>query len=137
MISPPAVVERFYKAFQPGNTDILHDALAPDWTDHTLPPGRPPGVAGMQQALHQLHGLLPDLKTEVIRIISEGDLVSVHLVFTGTHEGAFMGAAPTGKTIRFIAFDLHHVKGDRIAESWHLEDNLGLLVQIGVIPPLG
>jgi predicted ester cyclase len=91
----------------------------------------------MQQALQQLHGLLPDLETEIVQMISSGDLVSVHLVFSGTHEGAFLGKPASHRRIRFIAFDMHRVADNRITESWHLEDNLGLLVQIGVIPPLG
>jgi predicted ester cyclase len=130
-----AVVERFYQAFRPGCVDSLPDALRADWVDNTLPPGRAPGIEGMRQALHQLHGLLPDLQTEKIRMISSGDMVAVHLVFSGTHLGAFLGAPPSHRTIRFIAFDMHRVAGDRIAESWHLEDNLSLLMQIGVIPP--
>lgn len=135
MISAEAVVQRFYEAFRPGHADSLGEVLLPGWVDNTLPPGRLPGLAGMQQALHQLHGLLPDLQTEIVKMISSGDLVSVHLIFRGTHEGTFLGAAPSHREIRFIAFDLHRVEGDRIAESWHLEDNLGLLIQIGVIAP--
>lgn len=131
-----AVIHRFYEAFLPGNTGLLHQVLAPDWIDHTLPPGRAPGLAGLEQALQRLHTLLPDLRTNVLKVVSTEDHVAVHLVFEGTHDGTLFNAAPTHKVIRFIAFDMHHVSGDRIVESWHLEDNLSLLMQIGVIPPL-
>ena len=82
----------------------------------------------MQQALHPLHGLLPDLENKIIQTISSADIVSVHLVFSGTQEGAFLGAPPSHRAIRFIAFDMHRVAGDHIVESWHLEDNLSLLL---------
>ena len=71
----------------------------------------------MHQALTQLHTLLPDLTTTVIKMISSMDTVAVHLMFTGTHEGQAFGAPPTYRQIRFIAFDMHRVSGDRIVET--------------------
>jgi hypothetical protein len=38
--------------------------------------------------------------------------------------------SPTADTI-------HNIEDGSIVESWHLEDNLSLLIQIGAIPPLG
>jgi predicted ester cyclase len=132
-----AAARRFYAAFKPGNVSALHDAVAPDWVDNTLPPGRAPGVAGMEQALQQLHGLLPDLETRIVKMLTQDDLISLHILFEGTQEGAFLGKPPTHRRLRFIAFDLHRVAAGRIVESWHLEDNLSLLIQAGVLPPLG
>ena len=128
---------RFYDAFRPGNSGALTAVVSPEWVDHTLPPGRSPGVAGMQQALQQLHHLLPDLQTTIVKMLVKDDLASVHILFEGTHEGVFLGAQPTHRRIRFIAFDLHRVSEGKIVESWHLEDNLSLLMQIGVLPSLG
>ena len=35
----------------------------------------------------------------------------------------------------FIATDIYRVAGGRIAENWHIEDNLTLLTQLGVVTP--
>jgi hypothetical protein len=41
--------------------------------------------------------------------------------------------ARAGQAIDFQAFDLYHVVDGRIAENWHLEDNLTLLQQMGLM----
>ena len=38
-----------------------------------------------------------------------------------------------GQSIDFIATDIYRVADGRIAENWHLEDNLTFLQQLGVI----
>lgn len=91
----------------------------------------------MQAALKRLHVLLPDLTVTIVKIIVSADTAAVHILFTGTHEGELFGKPATHRPIRFIAFDMHRVAENMIAESWHLEDNLELLTQIGLIPPLG
>lgn len=49
-----------------------------------------------------------------------------------THRGEFLGVPATGRRVEFRAFDFHRLEGGRIARSWHLEDNFGLLDQLGV-----
>ena len=38
-----------------------------------------------------------------------------------------------GRAIDFIATDIYRIANGRIAENWHLEDNLTLLQQLGAI----
>lgn len=38
-----------------------------------------------------------------------------------------------GKNISFSAIDILHVKDGKITEDWHLEDNLTLKQQLGLI----
>jgi predicted ester cyclase len=38
-----------------------------------------------------------------------------------------------GEVIDFIATDIHRIVNGRIAENWHLEDNLTLLQQLGLV----
>ena len=47
-----------------------------------------------------------------------------------------MGFPPTGKSVvgRFVAFD--RIEGDKIVSSEDFWDVAGLLVQLGVMPPL-
>ena len=127
---------RFYEAFQPGREALADLALAPTWVDNTLPPGRAPGVEGMKNALRVLTTALPDLTVDIQEMIVAGDLVSVRLWMHGTHLGSFTGLPPSGKEVGFLAFDMHRILRGRVVESWHLEDNLSFLLQVGVIPPL-
>jgi hypothetical protein len=38
--------EAFYQFWNPGDEASLKPAISPDFTDHTLPPGRPQGPEG-------------------------------------------------------------------------------------------
>src|SRR5438105_608146 len=49
----------------------------------------------------QLFAAFPDLHATIQDQVAEGDKVVTHKIFRGTHQGAFMGVAPTGRQIEF------------------------------------
>jgi predicted ester cyclase len=49
--------------------------------------------------------------------------------------GHVQGRAGRGQPVDFIATDIYRVERGRIAEDWHIEDNLTLLTQFGVVKP--
>jgi predicted ester cyclase len=110
-------------------------ALSPDFIDRTLPPGRPQGLNGPLFASKNFRAAVPDLKVEVQEMMLVGDRVVGRLRFTGHYTGSFQGKAGDGRPVDFIATDIYRVANGRIAENWHLEDNLTLLQQLGVVHP--
>ena len=134
--SKQQIAELFYAAMSTGDSALLDRALSPDWIDRTLPPGRQPGREGIRQALNVLRTAMPDLLCTVQEMFFDGDRAIVRIIFSGTHTGNFLSAPTTGKPIQFIAFDIHRIYDDQIVESWHLEDNLTLFQQTGLIPSL-
>jgi predicted ester cyclase len=50
------------------------------------------------------------------------------------HSGAFLGIAPTGRTVEVTGMSLQRIANGKIAEAWDNWDQLGLLVQIGGVP---
>jgi predicted ester cyclase len=125
---------RRYAAFwNTGDEAYAKQALAKDFTDRTLPAGRPQGTDGPLQASRGFRGAVPDLKAEMDDVVVAGDRVTVHLHFTGHFKGQFGKVQGKGQVIDFQAFDLYRVADGRIAENWHLEDNLTLLQQMGIV----
>ena len=125
---------RRYAAFwDTGDASYAQAALAPDFVDRTLPAGRPQGPTGPLAASQAFRKAVPDLRAEVDEMVVFGDRVSVHLHFHGHFTGQFGTVQGQGQPIDFQAFDLYRVEGGRIAENWHLEDNLSLMQQFGVI----
>lgn len=116
-----------------GDEALARAALAPDFKDSTLPPGRPQGITGPIAASKTMHAAIPDIQCEVEQIMVVGDRVIAHLRFTGHFTGQFKGVQGTGQPIDFIATDIYRVVEGRIAENWHLEDNLTLLQQLGMV----
>ncbi|GGC61896.1 ester cyclase [Undibacterium terreum] len=125
---------RRYAAFwNSGEAQYAQQALAADFKDRTLPAGRPQGVAGPLQASAGFRAAVPDLTATMEDVVVAGDRVSVHLHFKGHFTGQFGQTRGQGQVIDFQAFDLYRVADGKIAENWHLEDNLTLLKQMGVI----
>jgi predicted ester cyclase len=124
---------RYATFWSSGDPELARQALAPDFIDRALPPGREQGVAGPLAASRAFHAAVPDLRCEVQQMIVSGDRVVSHLRFTGHFTGTFNGVQGQGQAVNFIATDIYRIAQGRIAENWHLEDNLTFLQQIGVV----
>lgn len=125
---------RLYDTFwSTGDEAQAREALAADFTDRTLPAGRPQGVAGPLAASKVFHGAVPDVHADVEQMIVTGDRVVTHLHFTGHFTGTFNGVQGKGQPVDFIATDIYRIRDGKITDNWHLEDNLTFLQQLGVV----
>lgn len=129
---------RYYTFWNTGDPAYAQAALARNFRDRNLPPGRPQGPDGPLFASRIFRGAVPDLRMEVEEMLIVGDRVVGRLRFTGHFTGTFGSGAQAkqgdGRPIDFIAVDIYRIEEGRIAENWHLEDNLTLLQQLGVVP---
>jgi len=125
-------VRAFYDFWNTGGEALLKQAVAPNFTDHTLPPGRPQGPEGPAFAARRFRAAVPDLKVTVEKMIVAGDYVTVHMNFTGHFTGRFGQTQGKGQPVPFIATDLVKIENGRITDNWHIEDNLTLLQEMGV-----
>ena len=105
-----------YAAFwNTGNEKFADEALASNFTDQTLPPGRSQGKQGPLQASKAFRTAVPDLTAEIEDLVAAGDRVSVHLKFKGHFTGTFDGTQGTGQ--RFISKRLIYTES-RTGKSW-------------------
>jgi len=75
----------------------------------------------------------PDLVITSRLVISEGDLVAVHLTGRGTHRDILQGVPATGRVWTAGCSALYRVEKGRIADAWVNWDLLAILEQIGGI----
>jgi predicted ester cyclase len=54
-----------------------------------------------------------------------------------TNKGDFMGIPATGKPMVVKGMEVFRIADGKIAELWVSMDNLGMLKQLGAIPPMG
>jgi predicted ester cyclase len=125
-------VRAFYDFWNTGDEALLRDAIASNFTDHTLPPGRPQGPEGPAFASRRFRAAVPDLKVTVEKMIVAGDYVTVHMNFTGHFTGKFGQTQGSGQPVTFIATDLVKIENGRITDHCNIEDNLTLLQAMGV-----
>ncbi|GAC1363046.1 MAG: ester cyclase [Ktedonobacteraceae bacterium] len=91
---------------------------------------------GYQQAMSALFAAFPDSHFIVDDLVTEDDKIVIRHHLQGTHQGAFQGIDPTGKQVNVSAIGILRITNGRIAETWLNADFLGLMQQIGAIPPV-
>ena len=79
----------------------------------------------------------PDLHITTDLLVAEGDKVTKVWTANCTHKGDFMGIKATGKQVVVKGIEVFRIADGKIREIWASMDNLGMLQQLGVIPPLG
>jgi predicted ester cyclase len=88
--------------------------------------------AAKQEAANFRRGF-PDVISTIEDLIAEGDKVVARWRSRATHQGDYMGIAPTGNRVGFTGISFYRIEGGKIAESWNSEDQLGLMRQIGAV----
>ena len=127
-----AIKQREFEAVNQKNLDDLEEVIASDVTSHPARPGQAPGLEGVKQLFSSLHAAFPDFHIDVEDMIAEGDKVVARVTGSGTHQGEFMGIAPTGNRVEFSAIDIARIAEGKIVEHWSNSDQLGLMQQLGV-----
>lgn len=79
----------------------------------------------------------PDLHVTTDLLIAEGDKVTKVWTVNSTSKGEFMGIPATGKPMILKGIEVFRIANGKIAELWASMDNLGMMQQLGVIPPMG
>lgn len=92
------------------------------------------GVAGPVGRIHDRLTGFPDLSTSIDELFGVGDTVVIRLVWRGTHTGPYGGVEPTGKPVEIRDMAIWHFEDGKVAEIWTLQDQFGLLKQIGYLP---
>ena len=133
-----AIVRRLYEeAITQKKLEVLDEIMSPDVVDHAPFPEQAPGLEGFKGSFALMISAFPDYQSTVEEQIAEGDKVVTRFTSRGTHQGEFMGIAPTGNRVRVTGIDIDWVVEGKIVEHWSEADLLGMMQQLGVIPPPG
>lgn len=79
----------------------------------------------------------PDLHNTINHEVAEGDLVATHVTSTGTMRGELAGMPPSGKQATWDAIHIVRFRDGKLAEHWVVQDQLGMLQQLGFVPASG
>ena len=126
-------VALWYEAFSTDNPALLEKVLHETWTDIPSPPEMPVGAAGAKLVLSQLRTAFPDLHLAIEDVLQDGNKVVVRARMTGTQQGTFMGSTPTSRKLDIQVVDIHEFKDGKILRTWHTEDWMSGLRQLGIL----
>ena len=132
-----ALVRRFVEeTFNKGNLDAADEILSEDYIHHD--PATPefgPGPEGYKRLIQFYRSAFPDIHIALEDQIASEDKVVDRWTGRGTHRGAFLGFAPTGKHVKATGISIHRIAGGRIVETWNSYDAAGVMQQLGMFPP--
>ncbi len=80
---------------------------------------------------------MPDASMEMDTLFAEGDKVALLWTISCTHTGAYQGVPPTGNKLTIRGINIFNTADGKIAEVWSKYNTLGMMQQLGVIPPMG
>jgi predicted ester cyclase len=93
-----------------------------------------PGMEALSKNFAKVKSAFPDIKTEFVQQLTEGDQVASHWILHGTHTGELFGIAPTGKTVKFQNLSIARIENGKIVQYNSEIGWLSILMQIGVLP---
>ncbi len=128
-----ALVRDYLARLDADDRGVVQEVYSPDGVFHF--PGSPPmDFAAFVEMVEMVYTAFPDLTHRIEELLAVGDRVVARLTDSGTHQGEFEGAAPTGKHFSIGAIVIMAIRDGKIVEAWEEIDMLGLLQQIGALP---
>jgi predicted ester cyclase len=95
-----------------------------------------PEIAGpTRRSFTAFRSAFPDWRMEIVEMVAEGDTVAARFRCSGTNEGEFRGAPPTGRRMEVDEVYFLRVEDGRFVYFWGLEDDLKRLRQLELIAP--
>lgn len=133
------LVRRWLEGVDTANPGVIDDFLTPGFTDHNPPPfpGASPTIEGARNAFTYALTAFTDFSHSVDEQWGEGDTVISRITGRGKHTGEFLGVPPSGNEVVMEGIAVHRVVDGKIVEHRAQIDALGLLIQMGAVPPPG
>ncbi len=127
------LIQRLYRdCTNTGNLKLTNELISEDFVGTR----GEKGPAGFATTIANLRLGFPDVHFTLEDLVAEGDRVVARWKMQGTHLGPFAGFPATQKPVTQTAMVIYQIRESRLVRAWLQPDSLGLLQQIGIIPPL-
>ncbi len=118
-----AIVRRLVEAINAGGEDAAVEELF-----------APRAARRVKRLFAEFRSAFPDWREEIVELVAEENTVAGRFKCSGTHQGEFLGEAPTGKRMEVEEVFFLRVEDGKFVDFWALEDSLGRMRQLGLIP---
>jgi predicted ester cyclase len=132
-VSNEAIYRRLIEeGFNQGNLAVVDELVSQGSREHQR--GSRDGVEGTKDTIKYLRSAFPDFKITIDEVVVSGDKVWARQRGGGTNLGTFAGHPPTGIKAFTDVIDLVRIENGKIVEHWGVPDQLGMMLQLGLIP---
>lgn len=126
---------RVLDAINSGDFSCLPEVVTADFVDHGSPFPLPPGPEGYARVLGFVHNVL-GVHYELDEIIDTDDRIVIRARARGIGRAEVHGPEAAGRPFEMSTMHVYRTEGQLLAEHWGVRDELGAMIQLGVIPPL-
>jgi predicted ester cyclase len=124
----------FEEMINQGNRAVIDEVFAPDVVIHDPMMGTAVGADSFRQLMGLFDTAFPGHRVAVEQVLADGEFVSVLHTHTAVHNGPFMEIPPTGRQVKVNGLELFRLCNGKIVEFWRKDDDVSLLMQLGVMP---
>ena len=93
--------------------------------------------AGVVAFHENFYSAFPGVQAQVLDLIESGDQLAARLVLSGPHQGTFLGVPASGNDVQLAITTILTMRDGKCVERWSTAAMLGLLIQVGAVPPPG
>jgi predicted ester cyclase len=132
------VARTYFGATARRDLDAMEACWEPGGVEHVIGLGELRVPDEYRAFFQELFDSLPDWEYEVIKMITEGELVAVHWRAKGTFTGKpYQGIQPNGKVGRLEGIDMVQVVDGKVVRNDVSFDPTIMMREIGILPAAG
>jgi steroid delta-isomerase-like uncharacterized protein len=131
-----AIMDRLGELWNTGNLAIADEIFGADFVNHDPNHPEVTNLESYKGYVAAIRAGFPDFHVTTEDLIAEGDKVAGRWIITATHQGELAGIPATGIEATWTGMTIWRFADGKIVEDWWAIDMLGLLQQLGVIPPM-
>jgi predicted ester cyclase len=136
-MSPDRVMRTWFEeVWNQGREETIDRLFAADAVAHGLPGAPMRGPEAFKQLFNTFRGAFADIHIDVLRTVTEGEMIAVHCHVTGTHTGRELGVDATQRRVEFEGVTIGRVVNGQIHEGWNCFDFLTMYQQLEMLPAL-
>lgn len=125
--------------YHKGDLTVIDRIFSPDCVRHEAGYEDMVGLEVRKQSIIAMRSVFPDLRITIDDILVEDARIAIRTTSRGTHKAVFKVAGgreipATGKQVTVTGMVFHRVKDGKIVESFAVNDTLGMMQQLGLIP---
>ena len=125
------VLSAWRAAWSDGDVEAFEGILAPRYVRHTKSGDE--DVDSLRRAITDSRAAFPDLETEILQSVEQGDMVAIRWRSRGTHTGSFMGVPSTDRTVTVVGASFCRFADGLLAEEWVVWDPRELLSAMSIL----
>lgn len=129
------LMKKFEIMINTADENLADELLAGDASFYTPASSEPLyGGKGYLSVVHWMRQGFSDVQWHIQEMIADEEKVAVRWKLTGTHDGEFMGIAPTNKKISVCVMNFYYINKDgKVTNDIAAEGMIGILRGIGAM----